>query len=1657
MSNMPAIQFGKELRHLVPFDFEVELRRTAILNREIGLWSDDSRSGGIFFNLSKVEWVDLGAVVQLVVLIESALRNGINVKLALPLPVPRQSEDEWMMTTSIRSAAERTRWRVERRSAAHNFLDYLQFKQILGAQHISELPGELEILPDYDSSKNDEKRDSDLLTDGLYVTESIKDAPQREHFYRYIFPLTWVSREQTEDLQALSKFLASVIGESERGLEGIDANTIANVILYELVDNVVVHAKTTSWALVAAWARPTTFQPRFEHFMKCERPYIDWVTQTQGTVVEIVVGDSGRGIPDALTGSFQRAKASGEKVPMEGHNEKANVMLWAFDRWSSSKERSALRGTRGIYRVDRVVKKYNGLITIRGEDQLVGLDHGGPSYDRSIFPDIREKLGWTPGTVLRLTIPAFHERLPSRVLEPASPRQIRFRIFRLEAINAGGMAREVKEELKALFTQSSVDLPLCVVAIAGNEVEQIEGVEATIRDALDVRHPGTLILCGLPGGWNLIESIVHSINSDHEHRRMDWEAENPELHLIWDPVLVLGAEGQFVWAGVSKAYRKVLDALWSNNGIISTKRLEELVPDDKERTDVWLRMRNDTDLIMIHEENLELRFTLSDIFRHTNALLHNHIDKAGRGVLRGEIFRTPALFPVNKWLDVRQIMDEICCAELIFLALSTRLRENDWWSAQGPSVIISDSAAHPEHLELLKQYIGVKKKEVIPSETGAALLQGIRLLDSGSRVIIYCDIILSAEAVLRCLRQVLRDEAIPLAVICIFDARLKPEEPIELWGVEIPVIAFTSIEVLAEEGAKITRNINPITKQIEIENPENEEDTPNYGVGTQLLSSLIQKHNALHLSHIGRPIGRHFTFYIDATKLVVEDSINKAFDDVISKWIGHEHSYIPTSPSERIELWHPEPEPKESAPARRFAEWIENHRKDTSTRTIRREPAYGHWMFNTSQENRVRYPNVAIIDWGALTGTTIMQMVRLATQAGAEQILVCIFLSQLPPEEEAFFRSIDRMCVPDYSEYFKPNIQATLPGFTGRRRPDDELTYTVKLAYPHVTIKFLSRFPISTYNQNECPVCQQRVRLTQDEYPTELLEEFAHHQMEDRLKPRTREQIISTKPKDFDNREIDNESIIWMANKRGELSQALYSTKKRQEVFDEIDILTKEVSTLLSFPLERLGQLPTKEDRDGEHTLPHRILWLLHFLSIETQWLRKPPLHFQPLRDKLANISLQVVLSNNIPEAGRLDAIIVLRTSSKFIFASNVTNIFMAVTNQPALVDQLLYAIFTYISRPYHQSLRVLEPLKSGLEAIQKSIDDHLLTVTDKVADTVYTLTSKVQSEYAKANVRPLSTSQAWAKLQGEFRREYNKQSRHNTVPDNMARMLPGIDAGNIEEAIAKIEKGVPANECLDPGILIWLSQLHEYWSPCRLFMDNSVLPLIKQVKNVVSSKDGRRTIGTDTVTKLIEMAESRSSLAESELTKIINQMAKNPAAVLTQRNWDRYKTEVEWFWEKVLRKGPKFAPSGFLEFLDSVPVSLEHTFNDVYEEVKRKITYLEVEEDGLRQLSHEKPLVFCTRVLLRDAIRQVLENVDQHRESHHAIPEVRLSIVSNSERVRFTLSNNLTSSESETHGDGITRLQKRLQPFNATLLPNPRPNDGWASFSVDLSFERGL
>jgi hypothetical protein len=592
-----------------------------------------------------------------------------------------------------------------------------------------------------------------------------------------------------------------------------------------------------------------------------------------------------------------------------------------------------------------------------------------------------------------------------------------------------------------------------------------------------------------------------------------------------------------------------------------------------------------------------------------------------------------------------------------------------------------------------------------------------------------------------------------------------------------------------------------------------------------------------------------------------------------------------------------------------------------------------------------------------------------------------------------------------------------------------------------VSVRFLTRFSTAIFSPAECPVCQRIALFSRESYPTRLIGEFAEWQKHECIRARTREEIVDTDPYDFHHRRLEGSSAIAMACFRDQLVEAITSTEMRESLYQVVHTWSD----------------PEQVEQSSDSI---SLIQGLHFLSVELQWLEKPPLCFASVRENLSNAALRVALNSNIDIADRTNASTVLWYASPLIFVEKFADLFRSAIGQDKLLAQLLHDAFNLLTTGLRHSKSFLEILESNVHSIKMGITNTTIQVAPPLSETVDNLQLRARRGAAKADVRSLSQAEAWARLQLEF-----GYPTHDPVPTRILKMQPGRYAIVIEKAIKQSEDNPSNDDALLPeAVLDWVRSLEENWKGCCTFLDNNALPLLYRIKKVLQSEDANRCLGKDTVEYIVDFAdqcfEGGNLLAESDFSRLVSLIARNPRQILIRKNWNYFHKRSSWFREGMLAAlSDEDRPSRLVKMLFEAPVVLGSSFVEVYkkmlvaEDLPASIVLHDV--DNLKVLDAK---AFCFKDLFFDCVSEILFNVRNHLVDPNSRADVWVSIETLSQEVILSVKNTGTKQRQPVvgRGKGLKLLEKRLSSFDATLLCESRPNSSEISFAVNLTFKKG-
>jgi signal transduction histidine kinase/hypoxanthine-guanine phosphoribosyltransferase len=1574
-------------------------------------WSDAVRQRGLFIDLSHAEWIELGALAQICLLTESARREGVEVTVALPLERRRRSEEhaadpENGLPEGARKAID---WRVSARGVSRRFLTRVGFEEALRPEHLGESAGALAILDEFDIS---------TVTDRPAVhefREQSQDQRSTPDWRRPVaFPLTWMTTERSElarRAKELSEVLTADLPDERRGIDRVSADALSNVVLFELVDNAIRYGDSPR-ALVAAWARPASVVVDAKDHLPGERGFVEWISKQDRPVVELVIGDSGRGIPAVLKPTFELARERGEKLAELEQDSDAGVLAWSFDRYSTSGERGEKRGTRGLFRVDRVVKKHAGMIGVRSAAELVGWDHGGAAHD--VLFTAGQRLASAPGTVVRIQLPSVRDRFAPRPLPKLPESELAFDVIQLEASDEGGATPESVLELHSRLRSPPSDVAGHIVVLPEGLGESRQILDV-LRDVAELRNPAVNPISVLAlGDWELVRGASESLDFEIEAGHQHTESANPRHFTISDPFLLLGPHtGEFVsqrsdsefrqrrWTATTPEMRTVLERLSAaSDGRMSWAEFGDLdLGDEREGTLQALRL--DTSIVALDDDGLSLLLHEDAVFDHVARAVLSHVALRSTPFGPETVAITPSLMEVKSWLQPHSLVPAEIGDPLAMICLAHRVRQKIPWSREEhPGIIVTGAGVERSRVESFAASLGIEKKRSMAPDWSSEPPVDLQVLPPGLNALVYADIVASGESAQRVLGQILRDGSRPVAVACILDGRDDPTQPLTAWGTEVPVVS------LVEMSLRVRGDISGSTKiyidpQGEIENrAERNLPEPPYAIKPPDIRKSVERHDALHFGHTGSHGGLHFTFYVNSKALLEE--FTSAFEEEVEKW---RQGFEADESATKLEVWYPKPEPKVAGPARQLAEALARRREDVvETTSIGREAGWGSWNIQEHLEPQGSKRDVVIIDWGSLKGNTLMGMLRLAANSGAKNVLACVCLSQLPKESEHLLASIRAVQGSVVEKTGDEDSQQKLNVF---REAQPELRRVERGVSARV--RFLSALPIPAFTPVECPVCQQLSQISRQKFASDNLSAFAEEQSSKRLVLQEREDTVSKAPVDLDAEPLQGANAVNMLVHRDELEEGLRSTRRREEIHDWILSLS-------------CAEKSREETTD-----------LMRLLAVETHWLRRAPLSFAALKKKIACLAGDLACDTSLPVGDRVNAVVVLRTCSKKHFAASAAAVYASAFTEEKIVHQLLYGVHTYLEPSYRHAPRMLDDIARTLKEMQKCINSEEGNRDVKGGEDIWYLENRAIFLARRADQWKMSPVEAWFGLSQELQ---NAVARHKGIVHLNIGYLDGRVCGYIvKRLLAGEEIDRAERDTLDS----WLDLLLAAWNHIENFLVDKMVPALGRLEGLLRTTSAREALG-DVAVPLLDLIEREVPAPEWEIAKLSRDLASGRRRVEDPNVWQSFERECQFLIEGLLEAGDgsggKIESSRLIQLLESIPSPLTRTVEGIVSHNSDPNWIAGIDTSGMAETDTD---VFYPASALRRLMTELLNNVARHHHERNGYNAARTPATVwcasrvDGDSVVLEVWNNGTKSSGRA-GEGLKEIEHELAPFGGTM-----------------------
>lgn len=1316
MTTKPPIDILKGLLRLTPEKLEQKLKEQEAEFFHLGKWNEKSKEVGIFIDLSQLRWVNLGAATQLVLLIESAKKTKIQVYLALPLK--RLTNDEKASTDFDPLVRENIR---KKREQVNSFLKVIQFDRAIKCEHIWN-SHDVKITEQFEFGPKNKPTDIDSFNKAFQneykVLKSTSD--YSIYNYKYILPLTWLNTEEgfINSVEFEKKF-EEILMDEKRGISNIDVLSLKNVVISELLKNVKDHAgEETKYALISIglMSSKTLVSIKDDELISysnlIEHEYLKWIYENSiESFVEIYIGDSGTGvISDELLEAYNTGHE--DKINLVSKVNKLKLLKWAFNKWSTRRKNEELRGTKGLYRINRIINKYNGIFLIRNNELCGGYQKGG--YSNSNWIDnSRESYFTYPGTLIQLKLCPYKEVIKfnfsfQKIKDNRSWKTITFEFSKTNKLTFENWIRkEAKTESNLLLIIKSVDEKIDFEA-------EKDFLEKSLKLLSHYRHPnGIVVYIADEIGKETLQGIAESTNELilREVKNLQrQESKSPDHENVYDPVLILEKGNSIFWFGGDQKIIDILNELYKskNNKIKDIDSFKNLSEEDQ--NEILIHFQNDDSLVVISKnDEIEFNFTnIQGLFRdriREHLLIKNADKETSNNNLRA--IATPKLKMVDVWHDIKAVMKS---NEAIGYALAMNLKIiEELGEIKFPSRSTHILIDHNQQKELAVEFaklIGIDQRNIIniSDDIDFNIPRRTPLFNKDEEVFILTTIVSSSETIRRLVKYVRRDIAIPKCIICLANYREYDITKLHTWGKDTPIISIYQHNNDNKGKIKIEKNIEyykklqeELNKCTEFISPDYETEKPidKIEIGNDImLSKELREHfidtKSLHYNHIGKYNGRHFTFYIDKSKILKQAKfIWKEYLNIMKDWIK-------LYQVDKLILIKQEF-------AKDGGEVLES-----CINFLKSElPIADIVTWNSDKPIKINGKNIVYIDFGSLTGRSINKL--LGSIKNTDNILLSILFSQFQNGELDFYKRIKTIKVKKENPinntiYYQKSLFDEIEGKNTSNEIIENESATVQ-------INFIYNLPLNYYNSTTCPICEHERVLDYFKIDDEYMNQFVNDRKR-KLKIRDRKESGSY-PCDYyltvndNNFELSSILIMEMYEIKRLMEKATESTQYRISLFNYIFNIFNELDNEINNPDSKLYAL-------------------LYLISYEVNLLQKEPLVFQDFREIISELSLIVAtteIKDLVEKFEKLNknkispfklavrykfaAITALRSSRKLKFCNNISNIIFSSTYETELSNNLaqntFYHIISLHKNQHNQSIEYFQTIDNQITKINES------------------------------------------------------------------------------------------------------------------------------------------------------------------------------------------------------------------------------------------------------------------------------------------------------------------------------------------------------------------
>jgi adenine/guanine phosphoribosyltransferase-like PRPP-binding protein len=1270
-------------------------------------WSEADPAEHLNLDFSRVEFADFGALARALLLLDAAVKLGIPATVTLPT--------RSVLPTSERAGAGPTL--AERRARARGdalvFMRQVGFLDSLRAPHWG-----TDAVRVLDRAATDAREPGS--SPGLPESDPHNDPYER----RRVFPFRWLEPMPAAQLQESEAFVAISAGLGALGLSRSDAQTLSQTVLTELVENVAEHGgdgDRPPVALVGAIVLTAgTYAARQNGMHGHMAEVAERAVALGSHVLRLIVADSGADLVARLVPTQEQRDT--DTAP--GRDRRREAILTALGRRPAAIVEGT-GGPPGLWWVARVVRGYHGAVQARTADVLAGLLFGRDPDGTGV---VEEGFSYVPGTLLELTLPT--GRSAPRLRPPWGSLTVPDTAPRLEWMNCffdpqQGLADadrlRLADQMHAANADRQADGLIITVPLREAGRAEIDdrwrgAMHQLVEYASSLTRWGPIVIAFPDAEQLILEPCVAAFNEEVT-AASDEDGQ--------DPILILSCRGEPSWCGGSAPVRAVLNLLSENEGPVdidvAEQRWRRAGGDPAEFSDA---LHANGHLVSIGPNRLELRLSPAAVHDTVARAVGEHlaeaIDQGGEGVEVGA-FRTPSLELVNRWISTEGLLAGTVSISLAAFVLARKVELALRASAQGetPTRVILAGSAHRPLARQLSECLALGGRYYTrQSELGADEPPMGEQLPAGARVVLFTGVIRSETTVRRAVAMIASRGADPLVIVCFVDTRDR-RGPVSLLDRTIPVVSLADSDVALRGliGEKVT-DIDPLTFR-----PEMPTSTEVAAAQEADLLTLSADPNVFRLGHIDNPPDRHYSAFVwletkrqqpgrDQITDAVLSHVKCAIADVRAQSGANPVTDIP------LAIWYV----AEDGNAGMLAGIVRDQLAADSFQVsaaaaIPRWIAGDAWAFPISLGEVSKPFGVLIIHWWAITGSTLLQLARLAAKSGASWVAAVCVLNQLEDSNDAdILRMLCAVSVPTVAD----------PGWTGKE------ANPARASQVPIAIRFVARSSVTAFDALRCPICVTRKNYSLDDEtaPSRLIN---HAEMlREMLRPRELDEVARDSAADLFTVPVAGDEAIDYLRWRGLLLQARRTVRDRQEVID------------------RLGALTAKLPPEREWTSAG----LIRLLAAEQQWLRLPPLYFQSAADLLSQVCVRSFEQFTAPLWLRVQALMVMSAAVPQRMVELLPRLLASAGNEPVLIDQMLLDCCRLLLRAPGNSPIDVVRLRHNLLECRNYLDEQRAATTE---DHLYAIRNLLTIADYRILSKPRTPQAAWERLREHLARPVSR------------------------------------------------------------------------------------------------------------------------------------------------------------------------------------------------------------------------------------------------------------------------------------------------------------